>query len=109
MKKRQIIKRLLSEDSLKTQKDFLKQHSIFNSLLKTYQNENFWAVVNFGEKLKSLYYLKTDYGKKMLNKKYKEFCYRPEDRTVKYKLSSKIGDDIITASAVTTARRFLNE
>jgi hypothetical protein len=109
MKKRQVIQRLLLKDSLKTQKDFLKQHSIFNSLLKTYQNENFWSVVNFGKKLKSLYYLKTDYGKKMLNEKYKEFCYKPKDKSVKYKLSAKVGDDKVIKPAASTARRFLNE
>jgi len=109
MKKRQVVQRLLLSTSLETQKDYLKQYSIFNSLLKTYPNENFWSVVNFGKKLKSLYYLKTEYGKKMLNQKYKEFSYRPQDKTVKYKLSSKLGHDRVTKPATTTARRFLNE
>ncbi|MBN86803.1 MAG: hypothetical protein CL885_04700 [Dehalococcoidia bacterium] len=109
MKKKIVVQRLLMEGALKTQKDYLKQYSILNSLLKTYPNENFWAVVNFGKRLKSLYYLKTEQGKKMLNKKYQEFTYRPKDLTKKYTISQKTGEDKITKQAATTTRRFLND
>ena len=109
MNKRKVVQRLLVESSLSNRQDYFKQYAILKSLLKKYDNEDFWSVVNFGEKLKSLYYLKTSYGKKMHEQKYKEFHYRPKGKDIEYKLSGKSGKDEIRTKNKKTIREFLNE
>ena len=109
MNKRKVVQRLLVESSLSNRQDYFKQYAILKSLLKKYENESFWSVVNFGERLKSLYFLKTAYGKKLLDAKYKEFMYKPRGEDVKYKLSKKSGKDVIKNKAKKTTRGFLNE
>lgn len=109
MKKKKVVQRLLEEASLKNRQDYFKQYAILKSLLKKYDNEDFWAVVNFDEKLKSLYYLKTPYGKKVLEKKYKEFNYKPKGKDIKYRLAEKSGEDKVSHKNRKTIREFLNE
>ena len=109
MNKRKVVQRLLLESSLSNRQDYFKQYAILKSLLKKYDNENFWSVVNFGQKLKSLYFLKTPHGKKVLNEKYKEFTYKPRGKDIRYKLIEKSGEDIIKEKNKTTTRAFLNE
>jgi hypothetical protein len=108
MKKQKVVKRLLFESSLQNKGDYFKQYSILNSLLKKYPNENFWTVVSFEKKLKSLYYLKTPVGKKALKRKYNEFAYTPPAE-VKYKIGEKTGKDFKPDAAPTTIRKFLSE
>jgi hypothetical protein len=107
--KKKVLERLLPKSSLSSRGDYFKQYSIFNSLLKTYDNENFWSVVNFGNSLTSLYFLKTPFGGDILLKKYKEFCYKPRGKDRKYSLGEKTGEDIITPIIKKTTRNFLNE
>ena len=109
MNKRKVVQRLLVESSLSNRQDYFKQYAILKSLLKKYENEHFWSVVNFGERLKSLYFLKTTYGKKLLEEKYKEFIYKPRGEDIQYKLSKKSGKDIIKNRMRRTTRGFLNE
>jgi hypothetical protein len=107
--KKKVLERLLPKSSLKSQRDYFKQYSIFNSLLKTYSNENFWSVVNFGTNLTSLYFLKTPFGGNLLLKKYKEFCYKPAVKDRKYSLGEKTGKDFTNQTTKKTTRNFLNE
>jgi len=108
MKKQKVVKRLLLESSLKNKGDYFKQYSILNSLIKKYPNENFWTVVSFGEKLKSLYYFKTAAGKQTLERKYNEFTYCPPEE-VKYKIGNKAGKDFLPTAKPSTIRKFLSE
>ena len=108
MKKQKVVKRLLLESSLLNKGDYFKQYSILNSLLKKYPNENFWTVVNFEKKLKSLYYLKTPIGKQTLQRKYNEFAYSPP-KEVKHKIGKKEGKDFNPTRKPSTIRKFLSE
>lgn len=76
--------------------------------MKKMPSENFWAAVNFPEKLKTLYFLKTKYGKKLLEKRYKSFNRRIPPPKV-YNLSDKAGEDIKYQPRKKTVRDFLKE
>lgn len=109
MNKKKVLERLLPKSSLTSRGDYFKQYAIFNSLFKKYNNERFWSVVNFGEKLTSLYFFKTPFGGDLLLKKYQEFCYRPKGKDRKYSLGKKSGKDISIPTVNKTTRKFLNE
>ena len=107
MNKKKVLERLLPKSSLNSRGDYFKQYAILNSLLKKYDNENFWSVVSFGNNLTSLYFLKTPFGGELLVQKYKEFCYKPARKDYKYSLGEKSGEDISIPAANKTTRNFL--
>ena len=107
LSKKKTVSRLLEHSSLESQKDFFKQYAILNSLLKKYPDENFWSVVSFNQKLKSLYFLKTKEGALILNKKYKEFKYKPKFTDSNLRLGDKFGKDIETKTKNKNLRNFL--
>ncbi len=81
---------------------------MLGALIKKMPNENFWSTVVFPEKLKTLYFLKTKYGKKLLEKKYKAFNRRIPPPKV-YNLSEKTGEDMVYTLKAKTVRGFLKE
>ena len=107
LSKKKVVTRLLEEDSLQNQRDFFKQYAILNSLIKKYPDENFWSVVSFGKKIKSLYYFKTKDGSKILLKKYKEFKYKPKFSDQNFELGEKFGKDITKKTKTKNLRNFL--
>jgi len=79
---------------------------MLGALMKKMPNEDFWSTVNFPEKLKTLFFLKTKYGKKLLDKKYKAFNRRiPPPKT--YNLTEKTGEDKTFEKRFKTVRDFL--
>ena len=109
MKKKKIIERLLLESSLLTRSDYFKQYAILRTLVKKYPNENFWSVVNFGGKLKSLYFLKTEIGQNKIDRKYKEFKYKPKGSDKNITLGKKKGKDTFSMKTKQTVKDFLND
>ncbi len=110
MKKKEIIQRLLIKESLNAKQDYIKQYSILNSLLKKYSSTKFWENFKVEDKVKSLYFFKTDQGKRIIEKKYKEFCQSPASQYNEYKLGRKSGGKVPYKSIIKkTTRRFLNE
>lgn len=81
---------------------------MLGALIKKMPNEDFWSTVTFPEKLKTLFFLKTKYGKKLLEKKYKAFSRRipPPKR---YYLQDKTGKDRVFEKQPKTVRDFLKE
>ena len=76
--------------------------------MEKYPNENFWQKIHFENDWDSLVILQSDYGKFLLDKKYKEFHYKiPEYK--KIELTDKSGCDIVINSKPKTIRRFLDE
>ena len=106
MNKKSVLIRLLQQDSLKTKTDYIKQYKMLGALMKKMPNEDFWSAVTFPEKLKTLYFLKTKYGKGLLTKKYKSFNRRipPPKR---YNLKEKVGEDATYKPRQKTVRDFL--
>ena len=108
MNKKTVLQRILLEESLKTKTDYIKQYKMLAALIKKMPNEDFWSTVSFPEKLKTLFFLKTKYGKKLLDKKYKAFNRRipPPKR---YNLHKKTGEDKVFKKRPKTVRDFLKE
>lgn len=76
--------------------------------MEKYPNEDFWQKIHFENDWDSLVILQSDYGKFLLDKKYKEFHYKiPEYK--KIELTDKSGCDIVINSKPKTIRRFLDE
>lgn len=108
MNKKSVLKRLLQEGSLKTKTDYIKQYKMLASLIKKFPNENFWSVITFPDKFKSLYYFKTKFGEKLLDKKYKAFNRRISAPKT-YNLKEKTGTDKSFSNKPKTIREFLKE
>ena len=104
-----MVERLLEKSSLKTQADYFKQYAILKTLQKKYESKEFWCSVNFDTKLTSLYFFKTDYGSKILHKKYKEFIYKPPKKDAVFNLNYDKGKDIIVNKTIRTTKDFLND
>lgn len=85
-----------------------REYKILKNLMKEYPDENFWQKVRFKMDWDSICILQTEYGKSLLDKKYKEFNYKiPEYQ--KIQLTDKIGCDKIINKKPKTIRKFLNE
>jgi hypothetical protein len=109
VKKKKVIERLLLESSLSTKSDYFKQYAILRKLLEAYPDQNFWNVVNFGRKLKSLYFFKIRPGKQEIEAKYKEFKYQPKGKDIKLTLGKKYGSDKYSSKKIQTIKNFLND
>ena len=76
--------------------------------MSDYPNDDFWQKIHFNMGWDSIRILQTEYGKSILDKKYKEFHYKiPKYK--KIKLTEKFGDDIIVCKKPKTIRGFLDE
>lgn len=76
--------------------------------MEEYPDENFWQKVHFNMDWDSICILQTEYGKALLDKKYKDFNYKlPKYK--KIELTEKSGYDKIIIKKPKTTREFLNE
>ncbi len=107
MKKKKVVERILEEGSVSSRSDYFKQYSILNFLLKTFPDENFWSVVEFKEKITSLYFFRTPHGHKLLTNKYKEFKYKPKTKKPPEIFDKSFGKDKNLISNKKTIRDFL--
>ncbi len=109
MKKKTVLEKLLIKESLTCKQDYVKQYSILNSLLKKYEHPLFWEKFSLKEKIKSLFFFKTDQGRKIIQKQYKEFCQSPESKYKNYRIGRKSGGSVPHKKInKLTIRRFLN-
>jgi len=107
LNKKQIILRIISPPK-KIDKNFWKrEYKILNDLLDQYPEIKFWEKVNFNQDWDSIVILKSDFGKKLLSKKYKEFFYELP-KIQKIKLTKKTGRDKIIRKKPKTIRDFLS-
>ena len=80
---------------------------LLNDLMGEYDNPRFWNKVKFSIIFPSLAYLKTDFGKGELRRKYNEFNFdipTPQE----YYLSEKVGEDKQYAKKIKTIKDFLS-
>jgi hypothetical protein len=104
--KREVLKRIIIIPD-KGRRDFWKrEYKLLNDLLENYPDLDFWQKVQFHQEWDSLRILKSDYGKKILDKKYREFHYILPTKT-KYTLGDKCGPDSNIKKKPTTIREFL--
>lgn len=108
LNKKQIVLRLITPPKSIKGPFWTREYGILKRLMEKYPNEDFWQKIHFENDWDSLVILQSDYGKFLLDKKYKEFHYKiPEYK--KIELTDKSGCDIIINSKPKTIRRFLDE
>ena len=105
--KKEILKRIISIPDKGRREFWTREYKLLNDLLKKYPNLDFWKKVKFNQDWDSLKILKSEYGKKILEKKYKEFNFiitehKPID------LGAKVGQDKIINKKPKTIRDFLS-
>ena len=104
--KKDILNRIV--DIPKTQKRHFwsREIKILNDLFKIYPVEEFWSVIRFNKKYESMTFLLSDYGKKLLKKRFLEFTYVvPETQTIE--LGEKTGEDFNVENKPKTIKDFL--
>ena len=108
LNKKQIVLRLITPPKSIKGPFWTREYGILKRLMEKYPNEDFWQKIHFENDWDSLVILQSDYGKSLLDKKYKEFHYKiPEYKEIE--LTDKSGYDIIINSKPKTIRRFLDE
>lgn len=107
MNKKQIILKIISPPKKVDANFWKREYKILNDLLVDYPKLEFWEKVNFNQNWDSIVILKSNFGKSLLRKKYKEFFHQlPEIK--KIKLTKKSGEDKIINKKPKTIRDFLS-
>jgi len=110
VKKKEIVENIIHKSSLNNRQDYIKQYSILNSLIKKYNNEDFWDYFSLKQNVKSLFYFKTPNGKKILETSFKKFIFGRHSSNIKYKINKrKSGKNInYNKNFKQTTRRFID-
>ncbi len=104
--KKEILHRILNIPKTQKRHFWSREIKILNDLFKIYPIEEFWSLVSFEKKYDSMTFLISDYGKKLLKKKFLEFSYVvPKTKTIE--LGDKTGDDFIIENKPKTIKDFL--
>lgn len=108
LNKKQILLNLITPPKSTSGGFWKREYEVLNRLMKQYPDKNFWQKVKFNMEWDSIMILQTDYGKSLLDKKYKSFHYKiPEYENIT--LTNKSGNDRIISKNYKTIRGFLNE
>jgi len=108
LNKKQILLNLITPPKNIKGPFWTREYKVLKKLMSLYPDENFWQKVHFNMGWDSIVILQSEYGRSLLDKKYKEFHYKiPEYK--KIKLTDKIGYDKIINRKPKTIRKFLNE
>jgi hypothetical protein len=105
--KREIISRLVEIPAKNKRPFWAKEMKLLNDLIEEYDNPRFWNKVKFPMIFPSLAYLKTDFGKGDLRRKFLEFNFDippPQE----YNLGQKIGEDRPQTKKHKTIKDFLS-
>jgi len=107
LNKRQILQRILIIPPKQRAPFWKREYKLLNDFLKVYPNIEFWEKVRFPYQYDSLLILKSSYGKKILDKKYREYHYIIPEHT-EYPLGETCGADKKVDSKPKTIREFLS-
>ncbi len=105
--KRQIILRLVEVPAKNKRPFWAKEMKLLNGLVEEYDNPRFWSKVKFSMIFPSLAYLKTEFGRRDLRRKYIEFNFDIAP-TKEYNLGGKIGEDKSYIKKPKTIKDFLS-
>lgn len=108
LNKKQILLNLITPPKSIKGAFWSREYKILKKLMEEYPDENFWQKIHFNMDWDSICILQTDYGRSLLDKKYKDFHYKIPEYT-KIKLTEKSGCDKIIHKKPKTIRNFLNE
>ena len=105
--KREIISRLVEIPTKNKRPFWAKEMKLLNDLMEEFDNPQFWKKVKFNTIFPSLAYLKTEFGKGELRRKYIEFNFDippPQE----YNLGQKVGQDRPYTKKPKTIKDFLS-
>jgi hypothetical protein len=103
LNKKQIVLNLITPPKTIKGPFWSREYKILNSLMEQFPSEDFWQKVNFNQDWDSMVIFQSEYGKSLLEKKYKEFHYTiPAIEEIK--LSSKSGEDKVISKKPKTVR-----
>ena len=92
LNKKQILERIITIPD-RGRRDFWKrEYKLLNDLMAIYPDIDFWEKVRFHQEWDSIKILKSEYGKNLLEKKYREFHYIVPIKE-QYILGGKCGSD----------------
>ena len=109
-KKINSVRKPIIERLVKVQKNgwfWAREMKLMEYFLEWYPSVDFWQKVTFGVKLNSLAGLKSGYGKNQLDKKYREFHYKPQKSEEVSLSEEKIGEDRKITKPPTSLSDFL--
>ena len=75
--------------------------------MQKYPDQEFWNLLKLNEGWDSLMIFQSDFGKELLERKYKEWNYKIKE-SKKFELTKKIGSDIIMEKKPKNLRQFLS-
>lgn len=103
LNKKQIVLNLITPPKTIKGPFWSREYKILNSLMEQFPSEDFWQKVNFNQGWDSMVIFQSEYGKSLLEKKYKEFHYTiPTIEEIK--LSNKSGEDKVISKKPKTVR-----
>ena len=103
LNKKQIVLKLITPPSSIKGPFWSREYKILNKLMEEFPCEDFWQKVNFDKGWDSMVIFQSQYGKSLLEKKYKEYHYKIPDQP-KITLSEKSGKDKLITKKPTTIR-----
>ena len=103
LNKKQIVLNLITPPKTIKGPFWSREYKILKNLMEEFPSEDFWQKVNFNKGWDSMVIFQSEYGKSLLEKKYKEFHYTiPTIEEIK--LSSKSGEDKVISKKPKTVR-----
>ena len=108
LNKKQILLRLITPPKTIKGPFWTREYKVLKNLMALYPEEEFWQKLKFDMGWDSIVILQSEYGRSLLDKKYKHFKYKIPPRE-KITLTNKSGDDRIIPKKYKTIRGFLNE
>lgn len=105
--KKDLLKRIITIPDRGRREFWIREYKLLNDLLEVYPNIDFWKKVKFNQDWDSLKILKSPYGKKILEKKYKEFNFIIKEHK-SIELGQKIDKDKSITKKPKTIRDFLS-
>tara|TARA_R110000824_G_scaffold150653_2_gene321348 strand:- start:67 stop:399 length:333 start_codon:yes stop_codon:yes gene_type:complete len=74
--KREVVQKLVVVPKKARRIFWAKQMAIFNKLLDKFPSKKFWQKVRFDKKYEGMEYLFSEYGLKLVERKYRDFHYQ---------------------------------
>jgi len=104
--RKEIISNLINVPDNQKRFFWAREVKFLKDLMESYPSLKFWLSLKFPKKYDSLVFLKGDYGKNYLKKKYLEFNYKFKDNK-DIILGEKFGEDLLVNKKQKTIKNFL--
>tara|TARA_R110002020_G_scaffold377360_2_gene588422 strand:+ start:503 stop:835 length:333 start_codon:yes stop_codon:yes gene_type:complete len=105
--KRDIVQKLVVVPKKARRAFWAKQMAIFNKLLEKFPSKKFWQKVCFDKKYEGMEYLFSEYGLKLVEKKYRDFHYKIPPAPAFEFSDTKLGTAPSAQTAPTNIKEFL--